>query len=275
MANLHNTLFLPEPLSDLPDRITNTADDTRILELTDNNYNTSSDETDITVNIADAAGDATDIDLIWLKWTGTLTSYVATPTGGTGSALTRTVPNSIQNFDGNTVPLKFDGFSHDLYIIDSDFSGTSLQLEFTGTDLAIVDLMILSDGLEFRSNENPSDFELFDASESDRNALVDVDGAGEISRSDPALSTFLTEDSRPKSEIPLAIKAPMNLHDKTVDEILDWLEINRNFVFVREFSRYPEQVYRACVQSLRIEVLPRHSIYKGAGEIIEFTIVEQ
>ena len=275
MATLHNTLFLPEPYSDLPDRIVGTPDDIRVLALSDNNYFESSDETDITINIADAAGDATDIDLIWLKWKGSLTSYVATPTGGSGSALTRTVPNSVENFDDNTVSLEFDGFNHDLYSIDDVFSGTSLQLEFTGTGLAIVDLMILRNGLEFDSNSNPSDFQLFDTSESDRTALVDVDGAGEISRSNPALSTFLVEDMRPKSEIPLAIKAPMNLHDKTVDEILDWLEVNRNFVFVREFSRYPEQVYRACVQSLRIDVLPRHSIYKGAGEVVAFTIVEQ
>lgn len=274
MASLHNTLFLPEPDSDLDGRIVNTADDARILEVSDNNYNTGSPETDITVDISDAAGNAADVDFIWLKYKGTLTSYIATPSGGSGSALTRTVPTEITNWNGETVSLEFDGFKHDLYAIEGDFSGTSLQLEFTGSSLEIVDLMVLRSGLEFRSNENPSDFELFDTSESDRNALVDVDGSGEIQRSS-SISTFLTQDNRPKHEIPLAIKAPMNLHDKTVDEILDWFEANRNFVFVRENSRYPEQVYRACVKSLRIDVLPRHSIYKGAGDTVTFTIVEQ
>ena len=85
--SINNVIFFRDPVNYLPERITEHGTTTVISEMSDNSYDTSSStETDIDINMEDANGSATTIDAVFLKYTGTLSSYVFTPTrwGGFG-----------------------------------------------------------------------------------------------------------------------------------------------------------------------------------------------
>ena len=115
MANLNNTLLFASPrnYSADNDRIEIRGTSTPVPEMVDNDYQTHSTEDDVDVNVADADGNPTQIDALFVKYTGDLTSWRFTPSGGSGTDVTRTVPDEITDYAGETVSLQVGGFKHD------------------------------------------------------------------------------------------------------------------------------------------------------------------
>ena len=89
LASLHNSLFFKDCVNYEGNRVEIRGTSTKISEITDNDYETYSAETDIDVNMSDAAGNPTAIDYVFIKYKGDLTEYTGTPSGGSGSAFTR------------------------------------------------------------------------------------------------------------------------------------------------------------------------------------------
>ena len=111
MALIHNLLLFKECANYRGNgsRITIRGSTTTAPEMADNDYSTSSSENDVDIDISDGSS-ATRVDAIFVKYQGALTSYTATPTGGSGSAVTRTVPTEIDDYNGERVDLEVGGF---------------------------------------------------------------------------------------------------------------------------------------------------------------------
>ena len=59
--------------------------------------------------------------------------HSAEPTGGTGVGYSnRGMPSTMKNWEGTDVSTVVAGFQHDLYLLDSHFTATSVRLTFTG-----------------------------------------------------------------------------------------------------------------------------------------------
>ena len=87
-ATLHKTLFFVEPLNYEPGRVTRRGTQIIVTELTDNDYTTFSRHTDFDINLADANGNATGFNYIFIKAKGQNITYTLTPIGGSGTGLT-------------------------------------------------------------------------------------------------------------------------------------------------------------------------------------------
>ena len=75
-------------------------------------------------------------------------------------------------------PRLLTGFQHDLYLLDSHFTATSVRVTFTGTDVKITEIMLLEFGLEIDSN---ADFTEIATNFVDRTGVVHPDPSGGLS----------------------------------------------------------------------------------------------
>ena len=154
MPSLHNTLFFKScrNYTDENDRITIHGSSVIVPEMCDNDYNTFSSEADVDVNVADAGGNATRVDVVFIKSKG-VSHHTGIPSGGSGNGWTsHSVPDRIQNFEGRDVPTTVDGFQHDLYLLDMPFTATDVRLQFTGANIEIYEVMLLEFVYELDAN---------------------------------------------------------------------------------------------------------------------------
>ena len=262
MASIHNTLIFRTPAhyNRANNRIERRGSSTVIKEMSDNDYTTFSEEDDVDVNIADTDDNATKVDAVFLKYKGDLTSWQFTPSGGSGSDVMRTVPDEIDNYEGDTVSLEVGGFKHDLYLMTTDQTATSVRMRFTGTDVQVYALMLLELGTSLNANATYTDI-TFDWV--DRAGQVQNDPTGEGDR----VETLGAE--RWKWEY--RYSAWLNRVERK--ELEHFMQQYLNVVFAPEFSRHPERVYPAFWGDL--EVRGRYySVVKGAGDVIEFSVAE-
>ena len=126
--------------------------------IADNNYETFSDSTEYAfVTHGMLPADTTEITHIFIKGSG-ITSYeLSVPTGhGTGTTVTRTVPANVTNLEGNSVSITIDGKQNDLFKIvdsggaDNPFNATKIELDITGTDVKVYEVMLLNLEYELR-----------------------------------------------------------------------------------------------------------------------------
>ena len=263
LASLHNSLYFYEcrNYNDDNDRITVRGATTTVPEMVDNDYSTYSDEDDVDVNIADADGNATTVDYVFVKYKGTLTSYTVTPTGGTGSAFTRTVPTTIENFEGAEVSLEINGWKHDLFPLSSEITATSVRLQFTGTNLEVYALMLLELGQEIEANESYTNF-----------GFNLVDRSGSIVRTPGGRGRRLPSlaNARWKWEHNLTM-----IRDTVrMNQFRQWVDDNPNCVVSLEFSRDPEMVYPAFFPSLSMDG-GYFTDVKSNGEQVSFSVAER
>ena len=267
--SLHNTLFFRDPMSYIPGRVTRHGTSVRINTATDNSYRTFSTETDIAVNIADAIGNPTAVTHVFAKYKGDLDRYVGTPTGGSGSAFTRTVPTEVTNFEGKRVSLEVDGYKHDLFEIPSPVTATSMRLQFTGTNLEIYAFMLLEFGLEIHANK---DWAVENPIKVDRTGQIHRNTRGGIRRV-PRIGS-----GREKWEYDLTlISNPDPNYGSMIryKEFLAWKEQNPNCAFAREFTRFPDEVMLVTFPQLETRIQPRSETWKGGGENVPFRVAER
>ena len=141
--SINNVIFFRDCINYQAGRITEHGTTTIISEMSDNSYSTYSSQNDIDINMEDANGSPTAIDAVFIKYQGSISQYVFTPTGGVGSAFTRTVPTTVDTYEGTTTDLEVGGFTHDLYEITADTTATSVRLQFSGSNIRIYALMLL------------------------------------------------------------------------------------------------------------------------------------
>ena len=264
--SINNVIFFRDCINYQAGRITEHGTTTVVSEMSDNSYDTSSTVTDIDINMEDANGSPTAIDAVFIKYQGSISQYVFTPTGGTGSAFTRTVPTTVDTYEGTTTDLTVDGFEHDLYELTTDTTATSVRMEFTGTP-SIYALMLLESGVEITTNGTGRSFSRIVPVRVDRTGSLRRMPNGGIRRVQPIGAT------RRKWEVDLQIEFRRNA-TVTAKDFTYWQERNENCVFANEFSRNPDEVYPAAFMDLEM-ASPYRTLWKPQGKRIAFRIGER
>ena len=268
MASVHNTLLFASPRNYNADndRVEIRGTSTPVPEMIDNDYQTHSTEDDVDVNVADADGNATKIDALFVKYTGDLTSWRFTPSGGSGTNFTRTVPDEITNYAGDTVSLSVGGFKHDLYLMTADQTATSVRMRFTGTNVQIVAILLLE--LIQEIDANASEILAVDARQVDRTGRIDTSPAtGRVER--------FSGNGRQKQAVDMSIKVvPGETLITDIDEFVFMLEDHTHIVLAESFSENPSLVYPAIISSTRIPVRYLDD-WKGMGYAVDVSILEQ
>ena len=266
--SLNNVVFFRNCINYLPDRITDRVTSNIVTAMSDNSYEAFSTATDIDVDMRDTAGNATQIDAISLRYTGDISQYVFTPTGGIGSAFTRTVPTTINTYEGTQTSLEVDGFKLDLYEVPTDTTATSVRLQFSGSNIRIYALMLLESGVEITTNGTGRSFS--------RIVPVRVDRTGRVV-TNPNTGTMRRVSqlgaTRTKWEVDLQIEFRRNA-TLTAKDFTYWQERNLNCVFANEFSRNPDEVYPAAFMDLEM-ASPYRTLWKPQGKRIAFRIGER
>ena len=263
----HNTIFFKDcvNLQDNGERITEHGVSTNILrEAADNDLETYTTETNIDIDISDSS-DATRVDAIYTITEG-VTSHEGTATGGTGTGWSsRTIPSSITNWEGSTVSTVIDGKQYDLYLLDDHFTATSVQVEFTGSNIRIYEIYLLEFGLELDAN---GDFTEINPDKIDRTFVLHNDVNGGIER-----ETGI--GGRQRWEIDYLAKfVPERTEIEQSDIFLNWRERNLNHFHFQEYSRYPARGYPASFMLPQVQVRLRGDS-KGLGDIVRFRIGER
>ena len=139
IASLHNALFFKQCVNylDRGARVSVHGNPSELVRaVADNNYKTFTREKDLVINIA-VGGNPTRVDAIFVKGID-IEGHSAEPTGGTGVGYNnRVMPLTVKNWEGTEVSTVVAGFQHDLYLLDSHFTATSVRLTFTGANAKI------------------------------------------------------------------------------------------------------------------------------------------
>ena len=268
IASLHNALFFKECVNylDRGARVSVHGNPSELVRaVADNDYNTFTRQKDLVMNIA-VNGNPTRVDAIFVKGID-IEGHSAEPTGGTGVGYNnRVMPLTVKNWEGTEVSTVVAGFQHDLYLLDSHFTATSVRMMFTGTDAKIYEIMLLEFGLEINAN---SDFTQINPDFVDRSGVVHPDAGSGIAYS-PSIG-----DQRDKWEIDYVVKVvPGKTLLETPEEFLYWRAKNKNHVFAMEPSRFPWRVFPAVFVRKRVPVRYRTDD-KLAGEVLNFRVAEQ
>ena len=264
--SIHNVKFYKDPVNYIPGRITRHNTTVLINTMSDNSYATYSTETDIDIDMS-AQGAPTAINDVFIKYSGTLSSYTFTPSGGVGSAFTRTVPTTVETYEGTTTSLEVDGFLHDLYEITTNTTATSVRMQFTGTNLRIYALMLLETGIELIANGPGRMFSNDDPTRVDRTGHLQPNLNGGIRRASPIGATR----EKWETEFRIEFKRGAAL---TAKDVIYWREKNLNGALMREFSRNPEEVYPSTFMELRVGVPYRRRL-KALGRRLELQVGER
>ena len=268
IASLHNTLFFKECVNylDRGARVSVHGNPSEIIRaVADNDYNTFSIEKDLNINIA-VNGQPTRVDAILVKGQD-IEGHSAEPTGGTGVGYSnRRMPSTVKNWEGTEVSTVVAGFQHDLYLLDSHFTATSVRMTFTGANAKITEIMLLEFGLEIDSN---ADFTQINPDFVDRTGVVHPDAGSGIAYS-PSIG-----DQRDKWEIDYVVKVvPGKTLLETPEEFLYWRSDNKNHVHAQEPSRHPGRIWPSTFLRKRVPVRLRTDD-KLAGEVLNFRVAEQ
>ena len=268
IASLHNALFFKECVNylDRGARVSVHGNPSELVRaVADNNYKTFTREKDLVINIA-VGGNPTRVDAIFVKGQD-IEGHSAEPTGGTGVGYSnRMMPATVKNWEGTEVSTVVAGFQHDLYLLDSHFTATSVRMTFTGANAKITEIMLLEFGIEIDAN---SDFTEIATNFVDRSGVVHPDPGGGISYTPPL------GGGRDRWQIDYAVKVvPGKTLLETPEEFLYWRSENRNHVHVQEFTRFPWRVFPAVFLGKSVPVRYRTNDKTG-GELLTFRVAEQ
>lgn len=258
---LHSSLFFKNPINYIPGRVTRHNTSILIVEMTDNNYRTYSNERDIAINMADAQDNPTRITHIFIKAIN-LDSYAFTLSGGSGQGFTgRTLPTTLQNYEGRNSRTTVSGFQHDLYELPSAVTATSARLQFTGTNLQIHALMLLDIGWEINANTR---FTQIEFNKVDRTGSLRQNPTGRTRRNSPFAGTRFKWEGLYNCQF----------RQESLAAFQAWMEENTNFAFAQEYSRYPARVFPATFPALRTSS-GYLGLVKSNGEWTQFRVAER
>ena len=268
IASLHNALFFKECVNyfDQGARVSvHGSPSTLVRAVADNDYHTSTTEKDLDINIA-INGNPTRVDAIFVKGIG-IEGHSAAPTGGTGVGYSnRMMPATVKNWEGTEVSTIVAGFQHDLYLLDSHFTATSVRLTFTGANAKIYEILLLEFGLEIDAN---GDFTEIAPNFVDREGIIHSDPGGGIVYDSPI------GNERDKWQVDYVVKiVPGKTLLETPEEFLYWRSENRNHVFCMEPSRFPWRIFPAVFVGKSVPLRYRTDDKTG-GEILSFRVAEQ
>ena len=268
IASLHNALFFKECVNyfDRGARVSVHGNPSELVRaVADNNYKTFTREKDLVINIA-VGGNPTRVDAILVKGQD-IEGHSAEPTGGTGSGYSnRMMPATVKNWEGTEVSTVVAGFQHDLYLLDSHFTATSVRMTFTGTDAKITEIMLLEFGLEIDSN---ADFTQINPDFVDRTGVVHPDAGDGIAYS-PSIG-----DGRDKWQVDYVVRVvPGKTLLETPEDFLYWRSDNRNHVHAMEPSRFPLRIFPSVFMRKSVPIRYRTDS-KTSGEILSFRVAEQ
>ena len=262
---LHSTLLFKPPIhwNDDNDRVEIRGSSTKVREMSDNRYDTYSEEDDVDVDVSDADGNATKIDAIGLV-TKDVDSYSLTPSGGSGSGFTdREIPSAFDTIDGRSQSREINGLQWELYPLPAQVSATSVRLKFTGTDVEVYAVMLLELLLEIRDGE----FVDVLPGKVDRAGRVLGNDGGDVDR----VSRLGAE--RWKWETRYLLNTGQGLSQESESEFLRFLSANPDVFHVQESARYPTRMHLAVMTALELSAEAK-SIYKGAGSVVPFEVAE-
>lgn len=215
--------------------------ETAIRTIADNNYETYSDATSysfITHGILPT--DHTRITHVFIKGTGITNYTISVPSGsGTGTTVTRTLPSTVNNLEGNPIPITVDGTQNDLFKlvttgdVDNPFNCTKVDLSLTGTSPRIYEIMLLDLQYELQVGR---DYFQINPRKVDRKAGLHTSTTGSVTRYSAA------NGHRNKWEIEYGVRF---LQAYSYRPLLKFQEENDNFVFAQEYTRYPDRVFPA------------------------------
>ena len=263
--SIHNTLFFKDPANWETGRTVRHGTSVIVPETTDDDFQTFTTETDLSLNIADGST-PTAVDYVSIKYKGDLTRYTVTPSGGTGTAFTRTVPTTVQNYEGDTVSLEVAGFKHDLFEVPSPMTATSLRLQLTGVGVEVYSLMILELGLQIHANR---DWGRILPIRVDRSGFVRQNRRGAVWYAQRLGAT------RNKWEYDFEFLSRAWRSDVLYREVLSFKEASPNCAFSREFTRYPEEVLRVTFSDTEVPVALRNPQWKGGGDRMPIRLRER
>lgn len=263
MASLNSTLIFKPAINYVGDRVTVRGASTLVTEMTDNNYKTHSAQADVDIDVSKGST-ATRIDAIFLK-TKNVDSYSFTPTGGSGSGFTgRDMPSVYETTDEREQSAIVNGFQHDIYLLPTHITATSVRLQFTGTGVEIYAVMLLELLVEIK------DGEFLDVlpDKVDRTGQADRLENGQAIRSSP----IGAERWKWETEYFLKIGSGGTTY-ATPQDFLALKANNPEIVHAQEPSRYPERI-APSEWGLDVSVRLRGES-KQNGYVAEFQILEK
>ena len=247
-------------------------------EVADNDYNTFTPQTSMLLHIdtnGDGTGTARAFTDIFMKTTGVLKCAIALtdPQPPTLTFPDRTLPETVINDSGDTVPTVVDGYQHDLHNLWTDETeakpqAKSITLTFTavtGQSPRIYEVMLLNRLLTLNSDGGLSRIE-YDSIDL---GSVEPDLRKRLSYVPPI------GGERDKWLANLTLISPRRAADRDIlaDMIISFIRRYKNFVLAAEPKRYPERVFPALWPDpeTQIRYLSR---WKGGGRRVLFSVRE-
>ena len=264
---LQSTLFFKPSIAYDGDRVSAHGTSRIIREMTDNDYETYSSETDVEINTAAADGSPTRVEFIFLK-TKNVDSYSFTPSGGSGSGFSnRAMPAFFVATGGEHIPTVVNGYQHECYPLPAPVTATSVRLQFNGSGVEIYAVMLLELIAEIQDGDfnNPLPYKV------DRTGHILNYPGGGVDRGN------VIGAERWKWEVEYQLKIlPRYTSFNSVPGFLRFLSDNPEVVHAQEPARYPERIYPA--ETVSLEVYQRYRTKRGyhaGGSVVPFRVAEQ
>lgn len=200
------------------------------------------------------------ISHIFVKTTGVTNYTVSVPTGfGTGSDVTRTLPEHVTTPQGQQVPILHDGKQHDLFALSTPLTVRALDIAFTGSGVRVYSIMLLN--LQLSLNADARFTQIVPTLRNRDTAIFE--GFQGIRRRWQNQAAW-------KWEVALGARFRGT---ESYDALVAFMQKQTQFTFAQEYHRYPERVYPAFFKNEEA-TLAFISRYKGAGTEIFFEVAE-
>ena len=215
----------------------------------DNNFKTFSTQTTLIFDISDN-GEPTTLTHIWLKASGVSSYRVQTEVAGVWTTQYTITPTQVS----------YQSWSNSLEKLTGLITDTSVRIIFAGTNIKISEIMLLhhAGGLVSMKEVEPVKI--------DRNAISSESDSGEIQSRTLSAVRF-------KWQLNLsAAFAQSNIH--LLEDFLDWIDWNPNFVFAERPGSKPWRVYPASFldNEFKIEMITETI---QIGEFLNFQLGER
>ena len=182
----------------------------------------------------------------------------------------RTITDTVENYAGDDVDTTVSGFQHDLLLLGTHFTATSVRLRFTGSDIKIYAVMLLEIVAQWDVNRGETFGIEADYVRQPGRVLTTPQGSAY------AIPSYA--NARRKWEVDYSVKViPGETNIESVSGFLETLKANRQCAFAQEFSRYPARVFPAAGTSRAVSVQQRGNAKPlgELGELLNFRIQER